>query len=451
MIIRAFKPFAKPSRYKVAYGGRGSGKSHAFAEMAVEVARRVTTVIFCGRELQTSLDDSVYKLIVNKINDLGYSNEFKVLKTTIEHLGTGATFIFDGVKNNVAKIKSTEGIGIAWIEEAENVSKGSWETFIPTIRTAGSEIWVSFNPKNILDDTYQRFVVNPTDDMIVLKVNYDQNPYFKDTPLLDEMLKCKANDYDLYRHIWLGEPVADTEQAFIKPKWIEASIDAHKKLNFEASGLKRIGFDVADEGADKNAACIAHGSIISAIYEWGEGDVITSSAKVCGLANEHGSELVIYDSIGVGAGAKAHFNRQAINAMGFNAASEVHKPDSQYAAGKTNKDMFRNLKAQTWWAVRQRFGNTYKAITEGRQYADDALISLSSDIADIDYLQAELSRPRIEYDDNGRVIVESKKALKKRGIPSPNKADALMMCFSPDMKPMQSVIASAPRKFKRRR
>lgn len=431
MILKSFAPFAKPSRYKVAYGGRGSGKSHAFAELAVEVARRTKTVIFCGRELQLSLSDSVYKLITDKIADLGYANEFLVQKSSIEHLGTGTTFIFSGIKNNITKIKSIEGIGIAWIEEAENVSKESWDVLIPTIRTKGSEIWVSFNPKNILDDTYQRFVVKPTDDMTVIKVNYDQNPYFTDTALYDEMLKCKVKDDDLYRHIWLGEPVTDSEDVFIKPKWIEAAIDAHIQLGFEASGLKRLGFDVADEGDDANAVCFAHGSIILSVTDWKDGDVITSAGKVHGIAKQTESELVIYDSIGIGAGVKAHFNRQSLDAVGFNAGAKVYKPDAEYTKGKKNKDMFANLKAQTWWAVRQRFENTYYAITEGRKYRDDELISLSSDITDIEYLQAELSRPRIEYDDNGQVKVESKKAMKKRGIPSPNKADALIMCFSP--------------------
>ncbi|PRK34731.1 hypothetical protein BV202_00492 [Haemophilus influenzae] len=93
--------------------------------------------------------------------------------------------------------------------------------------------------------------------------------------------------------------------------------------------------------------------------------------------------------------------------------------------------MFANIKAQAWWRLRDRFYKTYRAITYEEQYPVDEMISLSSDIRDLEYLKAELARPYVDYDGNGRVKVESKKDMKKRGIPSPNKADALVMCFAP--------------------
>ena len=101
-----FKPFINKARYKGAYGGRGSGKSYFFAELAIEVSRRTKTVILCAREFQGSIGDSVHKLLVDTIERLGYLNEFDIQKQTIIHLGTGATFVFYGIKNNVTKIKS---------------------------------------------------------------------------------------------------------------------------------------------------------------------------------------------------------------------------------------------------------------------------------------------------------------------------------------------------------
>lgn len=431
-----FKPFNRARRYKITYGGRGSGKSWAIARLLIELARRTQLRILCTREFQNSISDSVIALLSDTIDREGYTAEFDVQRTRIIHIPTGSEFIFYGLKTNPTKIKSLEGVDICWIEEAEALTAESWNILTPTIRKKGSEIWVSFNPKNILDETYQRMVVKPPKNSVAIQVNFDANPHFHGTALQEEMEECKERDYDLYRHIWLGEPVADSSLAIIKPKWIEAAIDAHIKLGFDAKGRKRFGFDVADEGDDKNAITGAHGSVVYYLDSWGTGDVITSASKTYGVATEHGADEIIYDSIGVGAGVKAHMTRlmdpkKKITATGFNAGGGVFEKDKDYVKGKTNGDMFMNIKAQAWWAVRDRFENTYRAVTEGIPYPDDKLISICSNIKDLEYLKAELSRPRVAYDDNGRVKVESKKDMKKRGIPSPNLADSFIMCFAP--------------------
>ena len=429
-----FKPIIRKARYKVLYGGRGSGKSYFLAELAVEVSRRIGTVILCAREFQGSLDDSVYQLLIETIDRLGYADEFDILKSTITHKGTGAKFVFYGIKNNVTKIKSIQGVGVCWVEEAEAVTKNSWDVLIPSIRgDKNAEIWISFNPKNILDDTYQRFIVHPPKDSIVLKANYDINPHFADTPLLADMLECKERDEDLYRHIWLGEPVADSELAIIKPSWIEAAIDAHEKLGFSAAGRRILGFDVADEGDDANATVLRYGSVVTDMQQWRGQDVIYSADKVYLYAQEQNIDRIVYDNIGVGAGVKAQFRRKngKVQTLGFNAGGAVYKPDAKYTDDKKNRDMFANIKAQAWWMVRDRFYKTWRAVHHGDSYTEDQLISLSSSLHELEYLTAELSRPQVDYDQNGRVKVESKKDMKKRGIPSPNRADALVMAFAP--------------------
>ncbi|EGO4532854.1 PBSX family phage terminase large subunit [Escherichia coli] len=426
-------------------GGRGSGKSWTIARLLVEISRRGCYRFLCARELQNSISDSVIRLLDDTINREGYASEFEVQRASIRHLVTGSEFMFYGIKNNPTKIKSLEGIDICWMEEAEAVSKESWEILIPTIRKPGSEIWVSYNPKNILDDTHQRFVISPPDDICLLTVNYTDNPWFPDVLRL-EMEECKRKDYDLYLHIWEGEPVADSDMAIIKPSWIAAAVDAHLKIGFEASGRKRIGFDVADEGEDSNATTLAHGSVVTDCQQWNKGDVITSADRVRNYAEEVRASEIVYDSIGVGAGVKAHLKRVCrIPATGFNAGESVFKPEAKYAEGKTNKDMFSNIKAQAWWGVRDRFYNTWRVVKHleanpddrdfVKQFSDDQLISLSSGIKQLEYLKAELSRPWVDYDNNGRVKVESKKDMKKRGIPSPNMADSLIMAFAPIHKP----------------
>jgi len=428
-----FKPFIEPHRYKVAYGGRGSAKSWTIARLLIEISRRGKYRFLCARELQTSIKESVLQLLSDTIERCGYRLEFDVQRTTIINLVTGSEFIFMGVKNDPDKVKSLEGVDICWVEEAHAVTKESWNVLIPTIRKDGSEIWASFNPKNILDDTYQRFIANPPKDAAVIKVNYPDNEYFTQT-LRDEMEECRERDYDLYLHVWEGEPVADTESAIIKPSWIAAAVDAHKALGFDAEGVRRVGFDVADEGEDCKAIVFRHGSIVLDVQDWKQGDVIDAADKVNLYAAQNAINEIVYDSIGVGAGVKARFGRTAkVTVEGFNAGGAVLDPNREYTAGKTNKDMFSNLKAQAWWGVRDRFFKTYRAVNGLEKYQVDELISLDSESigAKLEYLKAELSRPRIDYDNNGRVKVESKKDLKKRGIPSPNLADALIMAFAP--------------------
>lgn len=438
-VIPVFRKFKKSHRYKVAYGGRGSGKSWAIARLLIEISRLMPVRILCAREFQNSISDSVIQLLADTIERHKYTNEFDVQRNRIYNLQTGALFMFYGIKNNPTKIKSLEGVDICWVEEAENVSKESWDILIPTIRKDGSEIWISFNPKNILDDTYQRFIVNPPSDIAAIKVNYTENPYFPETLRL-EMEDCKRRDFELYRHIWEGEPVADSELAIIKPLWIEAAIDAHLTLKFNPEGRKVVGFDVADEGEDCNANCFTHGSVVLGMESWDKGDVIYSADKTHQYALEHQADEIVYDSIGVGAGVKARFARTdtQIRFHGFNAGGAVLDPDKLYIQGKTNGDMFANIKAQAWWKLRDRFYKTWRAVEFGDKYPVDELISLSSTIKDLDYLKAELSRPQVAYDDNGRVRVESKKDMRKRGIPSPNKADALVMCFAPRPYPRKS-------------
>lgn len=433
-----FKPLIGPEKYKICYGGRGSGKSMVVAEILIEVARRAKTVILCAREFQGSIEDSVHKLLSETIDRLGYTKEFEVQNKTIIHLGTGAAFVFYGIKNNPTKIKSIQGVGVAWIEEAEAVTKKSWDILIPSIRgDKNAKIFVTFNPANILDDTYQRFVLSPPKNSIVLKANYNNNVYFDESPLREEMEECKEKDYELYLHIWEGEPVADSEHAFIKPIWISAALNAHEKLGFSKTGRKVGGLDVADEGEDANAFTRRHGSVVYAIDEWKKGDVIFTADKAHTIGLEEGLDDLYYDSIGVGAGVKAHLNRKgnAIRVGGFNAGGKVRDPSRKIYVGKTNEDMFANAKAQEWWGLRTRFYNTWRAIEHGDEFKEDEMISIMVGTGgltqnDFDFLRAELSRPRIEYDNNGKVKVESKKDMKKRGIPSPNKADSVVIAFS---------------------
>ena len=201
----AFKFLEEPARYKVAYGGRGSGKSWTFARILLIKGTEKKLRILCTRELQRSIADSVHKLLSDQIATLGLESFYTVQKIGIEGIN-GTEFIFSGLQNS-SSLKSYEGVNYVWVEEAQVVSRHSWELLIPTIRAEDSEIWVTMNPELPTDDSYQRWVVNPPPGAVVRKVNFDANPWFPEV-LRREMEYCKETDPDLYNHIWLGCPVS---------------------------------------------------------------------------------------------------------------------------------------------------------------------------------------------------------------------------------------------------
>lgn len=192
----------KPSRYKILYGGRGGGKSHSIAKALLLKGTQEPLRILCLREFQISMRDSVHKLLCDQIEMLGLQGFYEVQQTII--LGKNGTEItFDGLRHNSNKIRSQEGIDIAWCEEAHSISKASWSVLIPTIRKPSSEIWISFNPELNTDETYQRFVLRNPKDSLLLKVDWRDNPWFPDV-LRQEMEDLKERDYDAYLNVWEG-------------------------------------------------------------------------------------------------------------------------------------------------------------------------------------------------------------------------------------------------------
>lgn len=192
-----------PHRTKVLYGGRGSGKSWSMVRALVALAASKKIRILATREIQKSIKDSVHKLMADQIEQLELGSYFDVLDTVIRGYN-GSEIIFAGLSNETAaSIKSYEGVDIVYVEEAQTVTKKSWDILIPTIRKPGSEIWVSFNPELDTDDTYRRFVVNTPPNSKVEFINYYDNPAFPDV-LEQERVHCKETDPDSYDNIWEG-------------------------------------------------------------------------------------------------------------------------------------------------------------------------------------------------------------------------------------------------------
>jgi phage terminase large subunit len=433
---------------RVLYGGRISSKSTDAAGNALLMAKTGRLRFLCARQFQNKIAESVYTLLRLQMDRFGWRDEFDVTDNRIAHKETGSEFIFYGLARNLQEIKSLEDIDITWIEEAQFLTKEQWDVLEATInRKDGSEVWLVFNPQYATDFAYQRFVVNPPADYVVRKINFEENPFLSETAK-KIIARCRAESEEGYQHIYMGNPKEDAEGAVIKRSWIEASIDAHLKLGFEATGKHTIGFDVADDGEDACANVYSHGSVALWSDEWRarEDELLKSCMRTYAAASERQAEIR-YDSIGVGASCGAKFDE--LNQVRdkhlrrkyakFNAGAAVERPEEYYVSDQQdrirNKDFFANLKAQTWWGIADRFRNTYNAINRGEKFKDDDLISISSDMPYLEKLKTELSTPKRDFDRNGKVKVESKEDLAKStriggSVPSPNLADAFVMAFA---------------------
>lgn len=428
-----------PVRFRNLRGGRMSSKSHDAAGVAIARANFMEQRFLCLRMYQNRIADSVYTLLKDKISYFGLDKNFKIYADAIEHKTNGSLFRFYGMARNIDEIKSFEKADVAWIEEAHNLTEEMFKTIRPTImRNEGAEMWFTFNPRFATDFIYKRLVVNPPAGTLNRLINYDENPFLSSTALAD-IESTKLEDFEEYQHIYLGVPMDNDDRVVIKRSWLQSAIDAHLKvtpLSGIWTGAVTVGYDVADEGADKNASTGMDGSVCIDLDEWkaGEDELRESAMRVKATGERLGATHIGYDSIGVGAGTGAHLNSLGWHRhFKFNAGGKVSDPKKKYADTRiNNEDFFANLKAQTWWLTADRFRNTHLAVTKGRKFPADQMISLSSecDVKLLDKLIDELSTPQRDFDNGGKVKVEGKKDLAKRDVMSPNIADSFIIANS---------------------
>lgn len=199
------RPFyTTPSRYKIAYGGRGSSKSWSMVMMIIMLCNKQKLRVLCTREIQMSIKASVKQLIMDVIIRFGWVSKWTWTTTEVRNIETGSVITFAGLKNNPESVKSTEGIDICFIEEAQTISESSMRLLIPSIRKPNSEIWMAMNPRFEADYCYQRFIITGGDNVLGAKVNFYENPFFPDV-LREEMEYDKKVNHAMYLHTWLGE------------------------------------------------------------------------------------------------------------------------------------------------------------------------------------------------------------------------------------------------------
>ncbi len=252
-----FKPLFQDARYKGAYGGRGSGKSHFFAELLVQECCAVPgTRAVCIREVQKDLAHSSKALIERKIQELGVGQFFHVTREHIVTPGDGI-ILFQGMQDHTGEsIKSLEAFRIAWVEEAQMLSERSLVLLRPTIRAEGSQIWFSWNPRR-KSDAVDRFLrPSSPEGAIVIKVNHNDNPWFPDV-LKAEMLLDLNHYPERYAHIWEGAYATAFEGAYYA-RALEDAKAAGRILRLGADPIIRIRafWDLGGAGAKGDATAI---------------------------------------------------------------------------------------------------------------------------------------------------------------------------------------------------
>ena len=210
--------FDTDDRFIVIHGGRGSAKSWTVAMLLLEKGMIQPTRILCTREIQNSIKDSSHKLLSDLIKKHKLDSFYSVTEKAIRGVN-GSEFLFKGLRHDISSVRSTEGINICWVEEAQAVSRKSFEDLIPTVlRTSNSQMMLTFNWTNKDDPAYVDFVENQRPKTMVIECNYWDNPFFPDA-LKDEMEYCKAHDYEKYLHIWCGKPETHAEDQIFYGRW----------------------------------------------------------------------------------------------------------------------------------------------------------------------------------------------------------------------------------------
>lgn len=437
---------------KAAVGGRGSGKSIGFGDIFTFKMQTERADIYCLREFQDSIADSVHKVFAESIENRLKLNGWQIQESRII-APNGARTVYKGANRNPDAMQSAQGFKYSWFEEAHRASQSSIDKLLPTIiRNKGAECWFSANPQSSADPFSQRFIVPYQDELytngiyeddlhLIVFVNWRDNPWWN-----EEQEKLRAWDYEhleraKYNWIWEGMFNDTIDNAIIQPEWFDAAIDAHTKLGFEPVGQKVAAFDPADEGGDAKGYVLRHGSVFLDIAEYDKGDSIDGLNWALDRAITAQADLFVWDCDGIGAGMKDSitkaFRGKHTKLEMFKGSSSPDSPEEIYKGydpeikgQQKNKHVFANNRACRYWKLRDRFYNTYQAVVHKKYINPDELISISSGIQNMTKLRAEVCRLPRKYGGNGQIQLMTKKDMLAKKIKSPNMADPMMMSMT---------------------
>lgn len=459
-----------PKPVKVAIGGRGSGKSIGIVDIMTMKMDAESADVYCLREFQDSITDSVHKVFKGSIQDRLKLTGWDIQQNTVI-APSGARTTYRGANRNPDSMQSAQGYKYSFFEEAHRASKDSLDKLLPTIiRNPGAECWFAANPQSSADPFSQRFIVPYLDALnrdgiyedelhLIVVVNWRDNPWWN-----DEQELLRQWDYDNrpraeYDWIWEGKFNDTVDSALIKPEWFDACLDAHKldKFNggFKPNGARIVALDPFDDGGDAAGLVLRHGSIIESVQEKTEGEI----DEVCDWGMDEALRLMadwfVWDGDGMGTGLKGqvrnrldgsrlryHMFRGSLSGTGQDNATDVYTPigeqehpeDNRSAEDmrtpKTYADTFKNNRAQYYKALADRMFNTWRCVERGEYVDPDHMLSIDTDgITNLQKLRSEVCRIPTRPNGNGLIQICSKQEMAKMTPPiaSPNMADALMM------------------------
>ncbi len=464
-INRKLEPvLTKPKPIKVIFGGRGSGKSIGVGDIMTMKMETEAADIYCLREFQESVIDSVHRVFVDSIQERLKLPGWEVFENKVI-APTGARTVYRGAARNPDSIQSAQGYKYSWFEEAHRASKTSLDKLLPTIlRNPGAECWFTANSQSSADPFSQRFIVPYLDELntkgiyeddlhLIVKVNWRDNPWWN-----AEQEALRQWDYENrpraeYDWIWEGHFNDSVEGSIIKPEWFDAAIDAHK-LDTRAEGLFEphgpviVAHDPFDDGEDAGGLAVRHGSIIQHVSAKKTGAIDVVCDWATGHARKIGADWFVWDGDGMGTGLKRqistafdgtrtqyHMFRGSLAGSAQDNAKEIYQPAKGDKTAKTYAGTFKNNRAQYYIALANRFKATYDFVVKGKHSDPVDMISLNSEgIDDMVGLRSEMCRIPRKPDGNGLEQIMSKIDMKKAGIRSPNMSDAVMMTmFSPSL------------------
>lgn len=357
--------------------------------------------IVCLREVQNSIKDSVYQLICDWIERLGLGAMFDIVRDEIRGPG-GSLCIFRGMRDqNAETIKSLEGYTVAWFEEAQTCSQRSLDLLRPTIRAPGSELWFTWNPRSRTDPVDKFFRQKPPSDAIVVRANYSDNPWFP-AELEGERLLDETGDEARYRNIWLGDYEDQSDKQLISAKIVDRAMTT--KVEVTRQDEKIMAVDVARYGDDETVICFRRGR--DAYSEpWvylSKLDTMEVAARVAFHFDRVSPHALFVDETGVGAGVVDRLKQLGYPVTPVNFGS---RPDGMTDAKVSNK------RAEMWVRMKEWLNGV-------------------SAIPDDQALAAQLTSVEYKHDANNALLLEKKEDMKRRGLPSPDRADALALTFA---------------------
>lgn len=335
------------------------------------------------------------------------------------------------------------------------MSFDSLKALTPTLREEGSEIWFSANPRSSADPFSQRFIKPFEKDILrkgyyeddlhlIIMINYNDNPYFPKVLEQERAHDEKTLSRALYDHIWLGKFYDQVENTIIPVEWFDAAIDAHSKLGFKAYGAVIVAHDPSDTGGDSKGLVVRHGSVVLEVSEMLTGDVNEGCDWAIQKSLDANVDYFVWDCDGMGISLRRQVDKafvgKKVDFELFKGSETPSDPSAVYLAPgaeadvkrrKTNKDTFLNKRAQRYWQLRDRFYNTFRAVTRGEYVDPDEMISLSPNIDCLDALRSEVCRIPLKRNNNGKIQIMTKLEMSKKPyqLPSPNLADSLMMAM----------------------